>query len=196
MFVLKVLRQHALAFSLWNALNSETYPYIFSNFNKRLEADHGFDRPNPARERVWNISAGKATFKTPPNLAEDPDLPKAEQDVLMLMTIRSHDQFNTPIHGYNDRLRGNRGTRRVLLINAGDAQKFACANGDEVDLTTAAGDGVLRTVKGLKIVHYDIPAGCCAGFFPECNPLLPVWHHATRSKVPAAKAIPVRISKP
>jgi hypothetical protein len=42
-------------------------------------------------------------------------------------------------------------------------------------------------------VAYNIPEGCCAGYYPECNVLLPLWHHATRSKVPAAKSIPVSV---
>jgi hypothetical protein len=33
-----------------------------------------------------------------------------------------------------------------------------------------------------------------AGYFPECNPLLPLSHHAEESHVPAAKSIPVRVT--
>ena len=42
---------------------------------------------------------------------------------------------------------------------------------------------------------YDLPRGCCVGYYPECNPLLPLWHYAEGSKVPAAKSIPIRVSK-
>jgi molybdopterin-dependent oxidoreductase alpha subunit len=174
---------------------AQTYPAIFAHFTKRLAADAGFDRPNPARERIWKTVSGKATFITPDSLAEDPDLPKFGTDVLMLMTIRSHDQFNTTVYGDNDRLRGIRGTRKVVLMNRNDASRFNCVDGDIVNLIGAAGDGVERQVDGLRVVIYDIPAGCCAGYFPELNPLLPLWHHASRSKVPAAKSIPVRIKK-
>ena len=61
--------------------------------------------------------------------------------------------------------------------------------------STAVDDGVLRQVDGLRVTPYDIPEGCCAAYYPECNPLIPVWHHADKSKVPAAKSIPIRISR-
>jgi formate dehydrogenase major subunit len=43
------------------------------------------------------------------------------------------------------------------------------------------------------VVAYDIPEGCVAGYYPELNVLIPLEHHAKESKVPAAKAVPVRI---
>jgi len=63
-----------------------------------------------------------------------------------------------------------------------------------VVVTTAADDGIKRELKGLRIVMYDIPEGCVATYFPEANPLIPLWHFAERSKVPAAKSIPVRVT--
>ena len=71
---------------------------------------------------------------------------------------------------------------------------MAQEEGDIVTLTTAVDDGVIRRVRGLRVVTYNIPEGCCAAYFPECNPLIPVWHHADKSKVPAAKSIPIRIT--
>jgi len=32
-----------------------------------------------------------------------------------------------------------------------------------------------------------------AGYFPELNPLVPLWHQAEGSRVPAYKSVPVRI---
>ena len=34
-----------------------------------------------------------------------------------LMTVRSDDQFNTTVYGYDDRFRGINGTRMVVLMN-------------------------------------------------------------------------------
>lgn len=68
-------------------------------------------------------------------------------------------------------------------------------DGAGVDLIGEAGDGVSRVVRGMRATAYDVPRGSCAGYYPECNPLLPLWHHAEGSKVPAAKSIPVRIEK-
>ena len=45
------------------------------------------------------------------------------------------------------------------------------------------------------MVAYDIPRRSIAGYYPECNGLIPLWHYAEGSKVPAAKSVPVRISK-
>jgi hypothetical protein len=57
-------------------------------------------------------------------------------------------------------------------------------------------DRVSRSVEGLRVTSYDIPAGCAAGYFPECNPLIPLWHHAEDSFVPAAKSIAIRLLVP
>lgn len=172
---------------------AESYPAIFADFNTRIRQPAGFDRPCPARERVWATPNGKANFITPRSLSEDPDLPRVREGVLTLITVRSNDQFNTTVYGYNDRLRGIVGTRMVVLMNSHDMAERGIADGQEVDLTTAAGDNVERIVRGLRAVTYDIPRGCCAGYYPECNPLLPLWHYAEGSKVPAAKSIPVRV---
>ena len=170
-----------------------TYPAIFANFNSRVAEPAGFDRPNSARERQWKTKTGKATFIAPTCLSEDPDLPQRREDVLTLITVRSNDQFNTTVYGYEDRLRGINGTRQVVLMHEADLRKFGLIDGDIVDLVGEAGDGIERLVCGLRATRYDIPRGSCAGYYPECNPLLPLWHHAARSHVPAAKSIPVRI---
>jgi molybdopterin-dependent oxidoreductase alpha subunit len=172
-----------------------SYPAIFSDFNERIKNPHGFDRPLPARERIWTTPNGKANFISPRSLSEDPDLPLCREGVLTLITVRSNDQFNTTVYGYNDRLRGIHGTRMVVLMNKDDMAERRVEDGEEVDLLGAAGDNIPRIVRGLRVVAYDIPRGSCAGYYPECNPLLPLWHYAEGSKVPAAKSIPVRVSK-
>jgi anaerobic selenocysteine-containing dehydrogenase len=113
--------------------------------------------------------------------------------VLQLTTLRSNDQFNTTIYGYTDRYRGIYGTRMVLFINANDIERLGLREGEMVALATVTDDGVRREVNGFRVTRYDIPEGCCASYYPECNPLIPLWHHAEGSHVPAAKAIPVRV---
>jgi anaerobic selenocysteine-containing dehydrogenase len=107
--------------------------------------------------------------------------------------MRSDSQFNTTIYNHDDRFRGVKGSRRVVLMSRADIEHRDLHEGDQVTLETIADDGVKRQVQGLKVVLHDIPQGCIAGYYPECNPLLPLWHHAKQSKVPAAKSIPVRI---
>ena len=175
-----------------------SYPAIFAGFNERIHDEAGFDRPLPARERKWATKNGKANFISPRSLSEDPDLPRCREGILTLITVRSNDQFNTTVYGYDDRLRGIRGSRMVVLMNASDMSERGVADGDEIDLIGEACDGVTREVLGLRATTYDVPRGSCAGYFPELNPLLPLWHHAEGSKVPAAKSIPVsvRTTKP
>jgi anaerobic selenocysteine-containing dehydrogenase len=174
---------------------ARTYPEIFHDFNARMWQPGGFPRPLGARERVWKTPNGKANFIMPKSLAEDPDMPEAGPDVLRLTTIRSIGQFNTTIYDHHDRYRGIEGTRMVLLANPHDLARLGFAEGDIVTASTVADDGVRREVSGLKIVLYDVPEGCIAGYYPECNPLIPLWHHAEESKVPAAKSIPIRLRK-
>ncbi|SEK17126.1 MULTISPECIES: FdhF/YdeP family oxidoreductase [unclassified Variovorax] len=172
---------------------AQTFPEIFHDFNERLKAPGGFPRPLPARERVWKTPNGKANFKGYGRLHADPDTPETGPDVLRLMTLRSDDQFNTTIYSLDDRFRGIHGTRRVLLMNRDDIRRLGFADGDIVDVSTAVDDGHARSVRGLRITPYDIPAGCAGGYYPECNRLVPLAHHAEKSKVPASKAIPIRL---
>jgi molybdopterin-dependent oxidoreductase alpha subunit len=173
----------------------ETYPEDFRGFNERMWKPGGFHRPIAARERRWKTKTGKANFTVPRSLETDLGIAESDRDVLKLMTVRSNDQFNTTVYGYYDRFRGVRGTRMVLFMNRNDIVRLNLEEGDTVTLTTAVDDGVVRQVSGLRVTPYDIPEGCCAAYYPECNPLIPVWHHADKSKVPAAKSIPIRITR-
>ncbi|HTV77230.1 MAG TPA: FdhF/YdeP family oxidoreductase [Steroidobacteraceae bacterium] len=169
------------------------YPDIFHDLNQRMWTPGGFRRPVAAAHRQWKTSTGKANFIAPQGLDEDPDMPAGDATVLRLMTMRSDDQFNTSIYTLNDRFRGIRGSRKVLFMNRDDATRLGFQLGDMVVASTVTTDGVDRSVSDLRIVGYDIPSGCVAGYFPECNPLIPLWHHAEKSFVPAAKSIPIRL---
>jgi len=177
---------------------AETYPEIFHDFNVRMMEPGGFHRPLGASQRRWDTETGKANFINPPELAADPDTEEGgheRHDVLQMMTLRSNDQFNTTVYGYDDRFRGIHGTRAVIMMNRNDIVRLGLAEGDQIEAVTEVDDGVHRSVGPLRVTPYNIPEGCCAGYYPECNVLLPVWHHAKRSKVPAAKSIPVRLRK-
>jgi molybdopterin-dependent oxidoreductase alpha subunit len=169
------------------------YPDIFHDFNARLWEPGGFHRPISARKRVWKTETGKANFITPTSLSTDIDIPPEQRDVLQLITLRSNGQFNTTVYNYDDRFRGIYGSRHVVMMHQNDIDRFGLKEGETVVLTTAVDDGVEREVGGLRVVAYEIPEGCIAGYYPECNPLLPLWHYAEKSKTPAAKSIPVRV---
>ena len=168
-----------------------TWPEIFTNYNARLSQPGGFQRPIAASRRIWNTASGRAEFVTPHELSDAAD----PAGVLRLFTIRSNDQFNTTIYGFDDRFRGVDGTRSVVFINKADIARLGFRALDRVVLSTAVDDGVLREVAGLRLVPYDIPAGSCAAYFPECNPLVPLWLHAEGSKTPAFKSIPVTLRR-
>ncbi|MGX5775858.1 FdhF/YdeP family oxidoreductase [Methylorubrum zatmanii] len=173
-----------------------TYPEKFKDFNARLFEPGGLHKPLAARERKWETETGKANFVVPPDgLDMDPDMKSDRRDVLDLITLRSNDQFNTTVYGYHDRFRGVKGTRQVLFMNENDIARLQLSDGETVDVVTEASDEFAREVKGLRIVKYDIPEGNCAGYYPELNVLIPLWHHDVQAKTPAAKAIPVRIAK-
>lgn len=172
-----------------------TYPETFKEFNERLFQPGGIPRPVPARERKWVTSNKKANFITPPRLFPDFGEGALADDVINLATLRSNDQFNTTIYGYNDRYRGVDGTRQVVFVNENDIRRLGFAPGDLVDLTTAIDPQTERTVRGFRLVGYDIPEGCCAAYYPETNPLFPLSHHDPKAKTPSYKLLPIRFSR-
>ena len=160
----------------------------FEDFNTRVRTPGGFHLANPAARRRWLTASGKAGFHVhalPPPVAGDPSL-------MTLMTIRSHDQYNTTVYGLRDRYRGVSGGRRVCFISAFDLRRLGFEAGQCVDLVSVWHDGE-REARRFSLVEYDIPAGCLAAYYPETNALVPLDHHAHRARTPASKSIPVRL---
>ena len=176
---------------------SEVYPEIFHGMETRMWERGGFHRPLAAARREWATPSAKASFIAPRRLDEDDDVSPAhgQREVLQLMTLRSNDQFNTTVYGYEDRFRGVKGTRAVVFLNRNDIVRLGFAPGDWVTLRTAIEPEVRREVGPLQIIAYDIPESCAASYYPESNALVPLWHHAERSKVPAAKSVPVTLHR-
>jgi len=171
-----------------------TYPKVFHDLDGRMFDPGGLAKPLPARERRWETDTGKANFAVPGGLEADPDLPERGGEILDLITLRSNDQFNTTVYGYHDRFRGIDGTRDVLFMNRADIGRLGLRDGAQAAVETVSDDGVSRRLGGLRVVAYDIPEGNCAGYYPEMNVLLPLWHHDAQTKTPAAKSIAVRIA--
>jgi molybdopterin-dependent oxidoreductase alpha subunit len=167
----------------------------FMDMETRMWAPGGFHRNLPTRRREWHTPTAKANFITPKTLDEDSDMPGESTPVLRMMTMRSNDQFNTTIYGYDDRFRGIRGTRMVVLMAPDDIAALGLQEGEMVGLRTVANDAVTREMTGFRVTAYNIPAGNVGTYYPETNALIPLWHHAERSKVPAAKSVPVKIFK-
>ncbi|MFI2289591.1 FdhF/YdeP family oxidoreductase [Streptomyces niveus] len=160
----------------------------FEDFNERVAVPGGFRLPHaPRDERRFPTATGKANFTAAP--VEYPELPAGR---LLLQTLRSHDQYNTTIYGLDDRYRGIRNGRRVVLVNPEDARQLGLADGSYTDLVSEWRDGVERRARGFRVVHYPTARGCAAAYYPETNVLVPLDSTADTSNTPASKSVVVR----
>jgi molybdopterin-dependent oxidoreductase alpha subunit len=182
-------------YSLVRDAIAQTYPEIFKDFNARMWTPGGFPRPITARVRQWKTETGKANFMRAEGFDADPDMAERGERVLRLLTMRGDSQFNTTVYSLDDRFRGVYGTRKALLLNREDITRLGFEDGEIVTAVTIAHDGVDRQVEGLRLTAFDMPPRCVAGYYPELNRLIPLWHHAEGSKVPAAKSIPIRLER-
>jgi anaerobic selenocysteine-containing dehydrogenase len=160
----------------------------FENFNARIRKDV-FYLPNDARDkRKFNNGIGKAKFVvseiTQHNLAPGN---------FLMMTIRSHDQFNTTIYGLDDRYRGIYHGRRVIFMNPEDVSELGLQQGQFVDLTSHY-QNEDRVARHFMVAPFTIPRGCTATYFPEANVLVPINSTADRSNTPTSKSVVISIA--
>lgn len=182
----------------WKKL-SEDYDLIREKIEKVCTAFNGlaqkskkkgFYLPNNVRDLNFSkLPGGKAQF----SICELSDI-NIRKDEFVLMTIRSHDQFNTTIYGMDDRYRGILGERRIVLMNTEDMKSLGLNKLDIVDLISNYAN-VKRKVENFKVIPYDIPKGNLAAYFPETNPLIPINQFARKSKTPISKSVIVKIDK-
>jgi molybdopterin-dependent oxidoreductase alpha subunit len=159
----------------------------FDSFNARVREGAGFRLPNAARDRSFGPVGGRARFTA--SAIPDLSLPPGR---LRMMTLRSHDQYNTTIYGLDDRYRGVRGERRVVFMNSADMVERDLVERQVVDLI-GEHDGALRIAARFIAVPFDLPRGNCATYFPEANPLVPLESTADKSNTPASKSVIVRV---
>jgi molybdopterin-dependent oxidoreductase alpha subunit len=161
----------------------------FDDYNSRVRQAGGFYLPNGPRERRFTTADKKAHFTTNP-------APKwmLKNGEYMMMTIRTHDQFNTTIYGLDDRYRGVYNERRVVLMNEKDMITEGLKVNDVVDLYSYF-NGVTRKSKRYIIVPYDIPQGDVATYFPEANALIPIDSFADKSLTPTSKSVVITMKK-
>jgi molybdopterin-dependent oxidoreductase alpha subunit len=161
----------------------------FDNYNERVRNKGGFYLPNGTRIREFDTLNQKANFSV-----TDLYVPVVRDDELMMMTIRSHDQFNTTIYGLDDRYRGVYNERRVVFMNTKDMAKAFVKTGDVVDLYNNS-NGVERVAHKFIVVEYDIPEKCIATYYPETNVLVPIKSVADGSNQPTSKSVVVKIRR-
>jgi anaerobic selenocysteine-containing dehydrogenase len=160
----------------------------FEDQGERIGEPNGFALPNRARDREFTTPSRRARFRVVPL----PEIASGEGR-LLLMTLRSHDQFNTTIYGDGDRYRGVGAGRRVVLLNRTDMEAMGFSEGQRLDLTSHL-ENRTRSIPGLEAVAYDVPAGCAVSYFPEANPLFPIDHVAPGCGTPAYKLLPIRLA--
>ena len=160
----------------------------FENFNEKVQQPSGFYLPNGARERNFSLPDKKARFTINP-LAEN----KIAKGNFIMMTIRTHDQYNTTIYGMDDRYRGIINERRVILMNPEDI-KESNLKAEQIVHLTSFFNGEERVARNFKIISYNIAKGCIATYFPETNVLVPIDSVADKSNTPVSKFIEVAIT--
>lgn len=161
----------------------------FDEYNVRIKSKSGFYLPNPPRDsRTFPTKNGYANF-----VSNDISFAKSS-DKFMMMTIRSHDQYNTTIYGLDDRYRGISKGRRVILMNKDDISKYNLSKGELVDLSSEMDSGTVLSPDWF-VVPYDIPEGNVATYFPESNCLIPLDSVAEKSNTPTSKSVPIGITK-
>jgi len=168
-------------------------PEQFGRYNERIRTPGGFRLPVGPSERVWKTATGRANFQPYPAQNDDPR--RGDPDVLLLTTIRSHDQYNTTIYGQNDRYRGVFGRRDIVFVNPEDLAERGLKPGARVDLVAAFDETGVRAVRGLTAVAHDLPRGCLAAYYPETNGVVALDDHDARSGTPAYKSAPVRMRR-
>ena len=160
----------------------------FEGYNERVRLDGGFYLPNPPRDsRTFPTESGYANFRV-----HDLSGASAGPGRYLMMTIRSHDQYNTTIYGLDDRYRGINKGRRIVLMNQSDMDDNDWSKGDLVDLTSHFEGNELHA-REWYIVPYEIPKGNIATYFPEANVLVPLDSVAEGSNTPTSKSVVVTI---
>ncbi len=159
----------------------------FDAYNERVRSPKGFELPNPPRDNAeFDTASGLAEF----TLHDLPDLMPRHGGTHIMMTLRSHDQYNTTIYGLEDRYRGVKGNRRVVFMNAEEMAERGWKTGHPVDLI-GHWKGQERRSDGWLLVPYAIPKGNLASYFPEANVLVPLDSTAAVSNTPTSKWIEV-----
>lgn len=192
----------------------------FEDFNQRIRvAERGFNLYHPVRHREWHTDSGKAQFEVPKysityvadQMAEDTanlkrsfntqnsinqlnNAPPQEQAVWQLTSVRSHDQFNTMIFGYQDRYRQTN-RRDVLFMHPDEMTRLGWQKGDTVIVSRQDSHNQARILGPLILTEMDIAANAVATYYPECNDLLDLDTHAPDSHIPSYKSVTVILKR-
>jgi len=177
-------------YSIIRDLIEKTIPG-FDKYNERIAQPGGFRMPLPPTERIWPTPTGRAMFSVFSGVEEDAEV--QGDDVLRLITLRSHDQYNTTIYAMDDRYRGVFGRRDVLFMHDIDLEKRGLEHGDLVDIETVVAGRKLR-LENITVISYNIAPGSVGAYYPEANVLVPLDYIDKESGTPSYKSVPVRVT--
>jgi len=169
----------------------------FNDMNNKILHNGGFYLGNSARDRIWQTPSKKAQFYAhplPKNIITASQRALTNNKIFVLQTLRSHDQYNTTIYGFNDRYRGLQGDRNIILMHQQDIDDLGFNAGQKVDIESLWPDDIERKITGFSLVAYDIPKGNCAAYFPEANPLVAMASVGDLSNTPTSKSIAIVVS--
>ena len=162
----------------------------FDDYNRRVREPGGFYLPNLARDRrEFTTTTGKANFTVHRIRARH----RWRPGELLMMTVRSHDQFNTTMYGLDDRYRGIHSERRVVMHERGRHGRPEAVGGsgggphEPLERRT-------RVARRFVVVAYPIPRRCAATYFPEANVLVPIDSVAERSNTPTSKYVIITVA--
>ena len=163
----------------------------FTDYNQRIRTPGGFRMPLPPTERIWPTATGKAMFSVFEGV--DENAKGVGENVLRLITLRSHDQYNTTLYALDDRYRGVFGRRDILFMNEEDMAELGLEHGDRVDIETAL-PGHAQRLMDITVVAYSIARGSVGAYYPEANVLVPLDYLDKESGTPSYKSVPVRLT--
>lgn len=179
----------------------------FENFNRRIRDNkRSFHLYHPARHNQWETESGKAQFEVPQHpvtyvadeMAKAVDHKEtqtgAPQKIWQFTSVRSHDQFNTTIFGYEDRYRQT-DHRDVLFMHPDEISRMGWQVGDKIEVSRVDSQGKLRSLGPLVLTQMDISANAVAAYYPECNDLMDLDSHAPESQTPAYKSVTVELQR-
>lgn len=177
----------------------------FEDFNQRLQdTPRGFHLFHPARVREWTTDSGKAEFMVPQypitygqsQLANKNNYAAGTSGAShwQLTTVRSHDQFNTTIFGYEDRYR-NTNRRDVLFMHPDEIARMGWQAGDPIMVTRRDSQDRQRKLGPLILTEMDIAANAVATYYPECNDLIDLDTHSLEARTPAYKSVNVSLER-
>ena len=159
----------------------------FESFNQRIRQGPFYLPNGPRDSRRFDTPTKRANFTSHPLRTT-----RVRDGQLVMMTIRTHDQFNTTIYGLDDRYRGIYNGRRVILMNEADMQERGLVQGQIVDITSHF-NGAERCARSFMVAPYQIPRGCTATYFPEANVLVPLDSVSEVSNTPTSKYVVITV---